>query len=242
LNIKNEKSLEDRVINNSNNKRLITHTDLRRISRLEKDKKIIENWEVLKNKSIHTKKKKKVKKKNNYINKINDEKPNEDNVEEIKKPSSNPQFTKESPNMKFSLCFILKSYICKPKTSKGKKKIQVFSYLKDYLSQRMDMIYYLRTIYAIEITHSLIFNPFQKKLLEYPFKPNIFRSEDLHAFGLDKKEEAIFPKSEIIDYHKARKKENNLDKYDIEIFRLLPKELTEYFDVEPNEPKMVREI
>jgi len=105
----------------------------------------------------------------------------------------------------------------------------------------MDLIYYLRTLYAIEIMQSLLFNPFQKKLLEYPFKPNIFGKEDLHNFGLDKQEEAIFPKNEITDYYKSRKKENILDKYDIGIFNFLPKALTEDFDVEQNQPKMIRE-
>jgi len=242
LNIKKGKKTEDHFIINNSTEKGLTNTNVRLQSQLEKDKKIIENWGELRRKSIFSKEEFNVKKINNYINNnINYEKPNEENFKEIKQSSSNPQFKKESPNMKFSLSFILKSYICKPKTFTGKKKLQVFSNLKDYLSEKMDLIYYLRTLYAIEITHSLLFNPFQKKLLEYPFKPNIFSSEDLHAFGLDKQEEAIFPKSEITDYQKTRKKENNFDKYDIGIFKLLPNALTEDFDVELNEPKMIRE-
>jgi len=133
----------------------------------------------------------------------------------------------------------MKSFICKRKKNIAEKmKLQVFDNLKDYLSKRMDLIYYLRTLYATEITNSLLFNPFQKKLLEYPFKPNIFSSEDLHAFGLDKQEEESYPKSEITDYFAARIKEKKLDKHDMKIFKLLPKALTSEIDTEP---KMVRE-
>jgi len=144
----------------------------------------------------------------------------------------------QQPNLKFSFSFMIKSYFCKRKNTTEKKKLQVILNLKDYLSKRMDLIYYLRTLYATEITNSLLFNPFQKKLLEYPFKPNIFSSEDLHAFGLDKQEETSYPKSEITDYFSARIKEKNLDRYDIKILNLLPKALTDEIDIEP---KMVRD-
>jgi len=105
----------------------------------------------------------------------------------------------------------------------------------------MDLTYYLRTLHTIDITDSLLLNPFQKKLLEYPFKPNIFSKDDLHAFGLDKPEEDCFPKSEITDYFVARIKEKKLDKYDTKIFKLLPKALTGDIDIN-NEAKVVREV
>jgi len=132
----------------------------------------------------------------------------------------------------------MKYYICNKKNTTEKRKLQVFLNLKDYLSKRMDLIYYLRTLYATEITNSLLFNPFQKKLLELPFKPNIFSKEDLFIFGLDKQEEASYPKSEITDYFADRIKEKKLDNYDIKIFKLLPKVLNDEIDLEP---KMVRE-
>ncbi len=161
----------------------------------EKDKQIIETWGKLKSRSIiNTEELFDIKKINNYIN---DERQSPDpermirNINSISNPQNelNPEKTfqnKESPNMTYSISFIMKSFICKRKKNIAEKmKLQVFDNLKDYLSKRMDLIYYLRTLYATEITNSLLFNPFQKKLLEYPFKPNIFSSEDLHSFGLD---------------------------------------------------------
>ncbi len=146
----------------------------------------------------------------------------------------NPQkiYTKQSPNMTFLLSFIVKSFCCNRKTAKDKKKLQVYSNLKDFYIKRMDMIYYLRTLNAIEVTNSMLFNPNQKKLLEYPFKPNIFSIEDLHAFGMNKQEEASFPKSEITDYFAARIEKRKLDKYDRKIFKVLPKALLGEIDIE----------
>ncbi len=87
--------------------------------------------------------------------------------------------------------------------------------------------------------NSFLFNPFQKKLLEYPFKPNIFSNDDLHDFGLDKQEESSVPKSEITEYFTERIEKKTLDKYDRKIFTLLPLELTSEIDIEP---KIVREV
>jgi len=173
---------------------------------------------------------------NNYINQQNPQNLQNPSGRNLNKNESsinlkNPQNKKDSPNMNFTLAFIIKYCICNPKSTKEKKKLKVFSTLNDYLDQRMDLIYYLRTLFAIEITNSFIFNPFQKKLLEYPFLPNIFNEEDLHAFGLDKQEEASFPKSEITDYFNSRIKEKTMDKYDITILKLLPETLTGDIDI-----------
>jgi len=199
-------------ISNRNNKNL---------SQIKKEKEIIDSWSILKKQSLFDEENLKI---NNYINKSQENINNINNIESSKNP--------HGPNIKFSLAFSLKSYCCNPKTTKEKKKLQVFSNLNDYLNKRMDLTYYLRTLHTIDITNSLLLNPFQKKLLEYPFKPNIFSSEDLHAFGLDKQEEASFPKSEITDYFAARIEKKKLDKYDRKIFKVLPKALLGEIDIE----------
>jgi len=120
----------------------------------------------------------------------------------------------------------LKGFCSSPSKDSDKKKAQVFKDLDNYLNQRMDLIYYLRTLYAIDITHSLLFNPTQKKMLEYPFKPYIFTREDLHSFELDRKLDAKMHQNEVSDYFGTRLKENKLDKFDRKIFKILPQELT----------------
>jgi len=173
---------------------------------------------------------------NNYIE---DERQANVNSTPNDKSTSNPKspqkiLTEESNNITFLLSFIVKSFCCNRKTAIDKKKLEVYSNLKDYYIKKMDMIYYLRTLNGIEVTNSMLFNPYQKKLLEYPFKPNIFNIEDLHAFGMNKQEEASFPQSEITDYFTKRIEKKKLDKYDRKIFKLLPKAITGELDIEPN--------
>lgn len=148
------------------------------------------------------------------------------NISINKNKSERNNESKNNSNIKFGLCFGIKNYFSSPSSYSEKKKLRVFLNLNKFLNQRMDLIYYLRTLYTIDITNSLLFNPFQKKLLEYPFKPNIFSKEDLHYFGLDKKIDSGFLQGDITDYFVTRFRENCLDKYDRKIFKILPKALT----------------
>ncbi len=205
---------------------------------IEKDKEIIENWRKLRKQSHSIQENFNLRNINNYINPQIPQNPSgRNNKNESTTNLKNLQQKNDSANMNFTLSFIIRYCICNPKSTREKKKLKVFSNLNNYLTQRMDLIYYLRTLFAIEMTNSFIFNPFQKKLLEYPFKPNIFNGEDLHAFGLDKQDEAKYPKSEITDYYNSRIKENTIDKYDITILKHLPQALTG--DIDFNKPPMM---
>jgi len=142
--------------------------------------------------------------------------------------------SKTNKNIKFGFCFRLKrlkSYFSTPSSDLEKKKVLVFENLNDYLDQRLNLIYYLRTLYTINIMNSLLFNPYQKRMLEYPFKPNIFSKEDLDLFGLSKKSETNpLINNEISEYFGMRLEEKKLDKYDRKIFKILPKEITAKID------------
>lgn len=89
---------------------------------------------------------------NNYVK---NRKKSEDDLKKIKASNDLQNLTqKETTNISFPISFILKSYIFKPKQPTKKKKLEFFSKLNDYLNQRMDLIYYLRTLYTIDITNS----------------------------------------------------------------------------------------
>jgi len=140
---------------------------------------------------------------------------------------SNKNKSKHTSNIEFTLCFKLKSLFSTPSSVLEKNKLKVFENLNEFLNQRMDLIHYLRTLYSLDITNHLLFNSYQKKMLEYPFKPNIFSKEDLHVFGLDRKLESYLSKREISGYYHSQLEENKLDKYDRKILKILPQELTD---------------
>ena len=136
--------------------------------------------------------------------------------------NSNENTDKNSKNIIFGIFFILKSFICAPTDIIQKRKSKAYKDLVGFLDQRMDLIHYLKMLYSINVTNSLLFNSTQKKIIDNLAKPNIFRKDDLKLYGLYNLHEENSDHKEILEYYNSKLTEKNLDKYDKTLVQFLP--------------------
>jgi hypothetical protein len=143
---------------------------------------------------------------------------------------SNENTNKNSKNIIFGISFFLKSLICEPKDIIQKRKLKAYKDLVCFLDQRMYLIHYLKMLYSINITNSLLFNSTQKKIIDKPAKPNIFRIDDLKLYGLYNLQEENSDNKEILEYYNSKLTEKNLDKYDKTLVQFLPENIKNSID------------
>lgn len=128
-------------------------------------------------------------------------------------------------NIEFTSFFWVKTSICKPKEHFEKRKFTILKDLIGYLNQRLDINYYLKMLYSIDISNNLLFDSMQKKIIDNAAKPNIFSVNDLKFYGLQKLRDKNVDNQEITEYYNSKFAQKNADKYDKILMQILPEKV-----------------
>jgi hypothetical protein len=160
---------------------------------------------------------------NNSI-KIDDPPPEDDPQlkEKIKKLYSNEKHIKTVDH--FPLGFLLKTMCCmKSLTRLQQEKAKVYSFSRNYVIERLDVIYYLKIINRVEKMKSIIFNSAQVLAFDYLKKPNLYNDEEREMSNIHLESDKELNAFKIVQYFKTNLADGN--PLDLRMYDLLDPKL-----------------
>jgi hypothetical protein len=132
---------------------------------------------------------------------------------------------KHKKSISFGIWFHLKrnlfSCSCRKISPTDKKTDRVYSFLSNYIMERMDVIYYLKTLETIDRLKKIFLNVDQNLSLEFIKKPNLNNTDELEILEheLNKKTEINFWK--LVEYYKQRIRSKEIDEIDEKLLNFI---------------------
>jgi hypothetical protein len=102
-----------------------------------------------------------------------------------------------------------------------KPLVEMYNEIDDYVSDRLDVTYYLRTLDIIERLKLLTINTEQNMAFEFFKPPNLADKGELSSFEIELKKNKVNNAITVINYFIDKVNKSELDKVDREIFTIL---------------------
>ena len=105
----------------------------------------------------------------------------------------------------FAPCDLIKNLICsRCLRPEQKEKLSLYQFLSNYVKERLDVIFYLKTLEKIDRIKVLLLNYHQNISLDYIKKPNLRDNNELENLDLDIRKNRVKEANEIIHYYNEK--------------------------------------
>jgi hypothetical protein len=101
------------------------------------------------------------------------------------------------------------------------KNNNIYNYALDYLTERLDIIYYLKSVEKLDKLKVLLLNYHQNVSLDYIKKPNINSQSYLDLLHINIKRDYNKEMDELVVYYKEKLEKNQMDNFDKQLIELM---------------------
>jgi hypothetical protein len=115
-------------------------------------------------------------------------------------------------SLKYTFCFWRKS---------TKEKARIFRFLQNYLNERLDVIYYLRTLEILDRMKKILFNRHQNLSLDFLKTPNLYDQKELDSFDLDLNRNIDKKFNDLVLYYSQKIKNKELNEVDEKLLNMI---------------------
>jgi hypothetical protein len=154
--------------------------------------------------------------------------PSNNPAKQISSIKFNFQMNKPKKTIEFSNFLYFKFICCKGRLTKAEKeKYFYFKFLKKYMTERMDVIYYLKELEKNHRIRLLLLGKARSIALDNMKKPNLKNPRDMERLNYDLNVNSS-NYDILISYYTSKLKEGSKDEFDLEIFNQLEPSLRKY--------------
>jgi hypothetical protein len=207
LNVMNEEVNRDKPnnLNSPNNKKIATNRSEQKINDHIDEKKLIDDGSSIK--VLGHRKSRKIITIPKNLNKNN----------EI---YLNMQKRNKYIHRKFQFCKTFKYLFCRKENVKVKRSDH-FDFAMNYLTDRLDVTYYIRTLEVIDRLRILLLNSHQNQSLDYMKKTNLHSSIELINLDIDMFKDHGHNINELISYYNEKIESGDMEEKDLWLFEIL---------------------
>jgi hypothetical protein len=124
----------------------------------------------------------------------------------------------------YGLGFQLKRLFCYFGGTKN-EQYKTYTALNNYLTERMDLRYYLHSLHKNDRTRTVLFNYYQNLSFDFMKSPNVCSAAELEEMDLMLYRNTDEKFNELIQYFKERRANKTMDGYDKQLFEMIRQDL-----------------
>jgi hypothetical protein len=122
-------------------------------------------------------------------------------------------------SINFGIFFALKHTFCLWKTKN--EKVKIFKFVRNYLSDRLDVLHYLKTLENVDRLKTILFNQHQNLSFEFLKTPNLYNKDELESLHLDLNTNCDKNFNNLVGYYSQQMKNNEMTDTDEKLLNMI---------------------